>query len=516
MWRTLALRAALRAATSRGLPLQDIPRLGSADLGRAARRSLAEGDLAEDRWAAYAGRAEEIVGELRLDEAARLAAAFSTARQVDFPLFVKLSARVRECLQGAEQQTCSEASGAWKSEEDHGTSRVSASDLRRLAIAFGRAQAFDGELMEAMVPLITDRVEHFRPRELVHIADSYARMPVQSPELFGLVAEALPPYLYDLEPPELASLCRSFAEAAIYNEELIDALGEEARKRVRSFGAFECLVFLDGLSRLYEGLPEDLLCRRKEKDSATLAVMTEQLGASASSLSAQDLVRAFAALVRLDHYSPRLVHGRLCPALALKLGHLTQVPSPPAFARPPQAASGFNGLAELLHCLSLLPAQSQKSVELALETSRCLVESLTQTLKLHQTDLERRGAGTSRASHGSVGRLPDPRAVALAAAAAAQLGQQGREEEELVELLGAALTGRQPTGLAGAENSSNPSATLLSLASEEELEDLERAFGLCSSPSAAGTLSALAAEREGRQSSAAPSRSSASAETAAA
>ena len=31
------------------------------------------------------------------------------------------------------------------------------------------------------------------------------------------VAEALPRYLYDLDPPELASLCRSFAEAHATN-----------------------------------------------------------------------------------------------------------------------------------------------------------------------------------------------------------------------------------------------------------------------------------------------------------
>ena len=33
-------------------------------------------------------------------------------------------------------------------------------------------------------------------------------MPVQSPELFALAADALPPYLYDLEPGELAGLAR--------------------------------------------------------------------------------------------------------------------------------------------------------------------------------------------------------------------------------------------------------------------------------------------------------------------
>ena len=65
-----------------------------------------------------------------------------------------------------------------------------------MAIACGKAQAFDSDLLEAnhkqngghfpsrklgrtcgcqgMVPLIADRVQEFRPRELVHIADAYA------------------------------------------------------------------------------------------------------------------------------------------------------------------------------------------------------------------------------------------------------------------------------------------------------------------------------------------------------
>ena len=33
---------------------------------------------------------------------------------------------------------------------------------------------------------------------------------------------------------------------------------EEVQKRVRSLGAMECLVFLDGLSRLHEGMDEEL------------------------------------------------------------------------------------------------------------------------------------------------------------------------------------------------------------------------------------------------------------------
>ena len=81
---------------------------------------------------------------------------------------------------------------------------------------------------------------------------------------------------------------------ALYNEELCDALAAEAQfrrpingellifpqvseifqqisafrlfqllnfrkveKRARSFGATECLIFLDGLSRLHEGMDED-------------------------------------------------------------------------------------------------------------------------------------------------------------------------------------------------------------------------------------------------------------------
>ena len=64
----------------------------------------------------------------------------------------------------------------------------------------------------------------------------------------------MPSYLYELSPGELSSLCRAFAEAAVYNDELTDALCDEVVKRLRSFGAFECLVFLDGLSQIHAGL----------------------------------------------------------------------------------------------------------------------------------------------------------------------------------------------------------------------------------------------------------------------
>eukprot|EP00930_Biecheleria_cincta_P061051 TRINITY_DN4661_c0_g1_i1.p1 TRINITY_DN4661_c0_g1~~TRINITY_DN4661_c0_g1_i1.p1 ORF type:complete len:506 (-),score=110.67 TRINITY_DN4661_c0_g1_i1:50-1567(-) len=486
--------AGLSAATfGRGPSAEDILRLGSVELGRAARRSLSEGDLAEERWSSYAARAQELAPELGFDEAARLLSAFSTARYVDFPLFAKISARALECLPRQDQGAAS-----FEIADDVNPERsVSASDLRRIAIALGRSQAFDSELVQAMVPLIAGRVEHFRPRELVHIVDAYARMPVQAPELFAMAAEALPAYLYDLEPSELASLCRSFAEAAFYNEELSDALAAEVTQRARNFGAKECLVFIDGLSRLHEGLPEEMLAVRKARDADSIAAMSQQLGGSASSLSAPDLVRAFAALVRLDHYEPRLVHGRICPALALKLTQLAEAPGGAPWARPPQSAGGFAGLAELLHCLSLLPAQSQKSAELALATSRCLVEWLQKALKQHQDDLGRKGAKSASVASG---RLPGPRAMALAAAACAQLGRQGQEDEELLSLLAASLTGvMSEERPAAADGGSSPS---LSLASEEELQDLERAFGLCRSSAAASACTIIQAELQQRSQSA--------------
>eukprot|EP00933_Yihiella_yeosuensis_P060654 TRINITY_DN633_c3_g1_i1.p1 TRINITY_DN633_c3_g1~~TRINITY_DN633_c3_g1_i1.p1 ORF type:complete len:511 (+),score=122.59 TRINITY_DN633_c3_g1_i1:61-1593(+) len=498
------LASAIGSTGYGSVPLQDIARLGAAELGRAARRSLSEGDFGEERWKTYSARASELADQLTLDESARLASSFSTARLLDFQLFSRLSARALECLPSPESSEPSSSStskdGSSPFGEDAPQKHASATDLRRLALAFGRAQAFDSELMEALVPLIAERVEGFRPRELVHIVDAFARIPVQTPELFALVAEALPSYLYDLEPSELASLCRSFAEAAVYNEELIDALSIEASRRVRSFGALECLVFLDSLSRLHAGLPEDMHAIRRKNDTSTINALAEQLAGSASVLSAPDLVRAFAALVRLDHYDPKLIHQRICPALALKLGQLAQAPGITAFARTPQSAAGFGGLAELLHCLSLLPAQSQKSAELAMATARYLVEILEETLA---EDPVRQQKVSS-----SLGRIPDPRSLALATAALAQLAQDGAEDEELLSLLASAVIGKQTTGQSlnneGAQSTNaapaSNSTTLLFLASEEELEDLQRAFSLCKSKGPAEAASAAVAAELSRRS----------------
>eukprot|EP00435_Cladocopium_sp_Y103_P018359 s1225_g4.t1 len=229
-----AMHVCRRLFGPRLVALQDIENLAAAELGKAAK----------ERWTLYASRASQLVGELNFQEASRIASAFSTARYVEFPLFAKLSARALECLPKPIDNN---------GDKKEQASEVSAGDLRQMALACGRAQCFDSDLMEAMVPLIEERLQDFRPKELVQIADAY----VQSPELFALVAEVLPRYLYDLRPPELATLCRSFAEVALYNEELSDALAAEVEKRARSFGAMECLIFLDGLSRLHEGMDED-------------------------------------------------------------------------------------------------------------------------------------------------------------------------------------------------------------------------------------------------------------------
>eukprot|EP00434_Breviolum_minutum_P041562 symbB.v1.2.036973.t1/scaffold5346.1/size28234/1 len=177
-------------------------------------------------------------------------------------------------------------------------------------------------------------------------------------------------------------------------------------------------------------------------------------------------VRGFSALVRLDYYNPRLIHGRICAGLSLKFDELLQGgrAGPPAFARPQQAARGFNALAELLHCLSLLPAQSHKSMELTTTTSQSMTQLLGQLLSLHQEDLERRGA-TAKDATASVGRLPDPHAVATAAVAVAQLGRV-EQEEELMKCLVQCVTGAKNPGF-------------LALASEEELKELQGAFELC-------------------------------------
>eukprot|EP00913_Durusdinium_trenchii_P001288 g1187.t1 len=440
--------------------VEEIERLGVAELGKAAKISLAEGDLDEERWKRYGLRASELVGELSFQEAstrtaARFASAFSTARYVEFPLFAKLSARALDCLPrvshaksafgfGLSSSTVDCRSDQTGEDTPKAVNSVSASDLRRMAMACGKAQCFDGELLEAMVPLIEERLQDFRPRELVHVADAYARLPVQSPELFALVAEALPRYLYELRPPELASLCRAFAEVALYNEELTDALGAEVEKRARSFGAMECLIFLDGLSPV-------------------IAAVAEQLSGSASSLKAVELVRGFAALVRLDYYNARLVHGRICAALALKFNELVQdrarvLMATTPFARPPQAFRGFAVLAELLNCLSLLPAQSHKSMELTTATTHAMTELLEQLFATHEEDLEPPGAA-ARDATASVGRLPEPQAVSMAAVALAQLGRV-EEEAELLQLLAQCVAGPK-----------NPA--FLALASEEELKDLQ-------------------------------------------
>eukprot|EP00439_Symbiodinium_sp_Y106_P016513 s545_g2.t1 len=216
------------------------------------------------------------------------------------------------------------------------------------------------------------------------------------------------------------------------------------------------------------------------------AAIAEQLSGSASALAAQDLVRAFSALVRLDHYNPRLVHGRICAALALKLDQLTEGPSPSAFARPQQATRGFAALAELLHCLSLLPAQSHKSAELAVAVSHLMTELLGHMLNDYQQDVERRGTASGKAVTGLIGRLPEPKALALAAAATAELGRAGQEDEDLLHMLSSTVAG------------SKTSSALLALASEDELHNLKRAFQLSRSSSTAGAEEAIATEMQQR------------------
>mmetsp|Transcript_56535 Transcript_56535/g.175725 ORF Transcript_56535/g.175725 Transcript_56535/m.175725 type:complete len:483 (+) Transcript_56535:114-1562(+) len=437
--RTAAAASGAAAAAGLGTSREQIASLDAAALGRAARRSIAEGDLAEEPWRSYAARASELACGLSLGEAARLSAAFSTARSLGLRLASRLSSSALERLRSPDREP-----------------RVAAADLRRLALASGRARAFDSELMEALVPMILDRVGDFRPRDLARIADAYARMPVQSADLFALIADALPPYLYDLEPAELVSLCRSFAEAAVYNAELIDALCTQVSMRVRTFGALECLVFLDGLSRLNAGLPEEL----RRDDLQTFTRVVGHLARLLGTLAAVDLVRTFSILVRFGHYDPWLVHTRLCPALAQKLGQL-------------QGPRAFTDLAELLHCLGLLPAQSHKSAELALGVAAAM-----------------RRAAQARSRF-------ELRAVALAVAALAQLGQ---DDEELLMLLSAALLGGCKmadwgvvgTNAAFGDRSATPE--VLSMASNVELLDLRHALGLCRSNV---LLSALAAvERE--------------------
>ncbi|CAK0822835.1 unnamed protein product [Prorocentrum cordatum] len=395
-------------------------------------------DLVESRWRQYAARTVEIVDGLSLGETARLASAFSTARLLDFGLMASLSSRALECL---------------RAEQGAGAASATAADARRLAMAFGRARAFDSDLMEALVPIISERVEDFRPRELARVADAYARAAVQSPDLFALAAEALPPYLYDLEPGDLAALCRGFSEAAVYSSELTDALCEEVVKRLKSFGPLECLVFLEGLAQLSEGLPEEM----RRDDAETVAAVAGQLARSMQSLAAGDIVRVFSALVQLDHYDQFLVHARLCEALAQKLSQ-GQLRGPPAFAR----------LAELLHCLSLLPAQSHKSAELALTTAALLRE-----------------CGPPR------GGRPEPRALALVASALAELGQQ---DQDLLEMLGGAVLPRPSAGLPSDPRHGAGPSELLALSSDDELQDLQRAFRACRSEALAGACAAIGAE----------------------
>lgn len=61
------------------------------------------------------------------------------------------------------------------------------------------------------------------------------------------------------------------------------------------------------------------------------------------------------------------------------------------FGSKSQVSRGFAALSELLHCLSLLPAQSHKSMELIGTTKQAMTELLEQLLSQHAEELERRG-----------------------------------------------------------------------------------------------------------------------------
>ena len=77
---------------------------------------------------------------------------------------------------------------------------------------------------------------------------------------------------------------------------------------------------------------QDVRLVRKARDGAVILAVTEQLAASASSLGAVELVKTFAALVRLDFYHQKLL-GNICAAIALKFPELLRG-GKPAFAQP--------------------------------------------------------------------------------------------------------------------------------------------------------------------------------------
>mmetsp|Transcript_47964 Transcript_47964/g.104352 ORF Transcript_47964/g.104352 Transcript_47964/m.104352 type:complete len:447 (+) Transcript_47964:57-1397(+) len=394
--------------------LADVGQMDAETLGSSIRKALTEGDFGQEKWSSCAERASELAANLSLDQSARLAAVFSTARVMDFDLFTRLSERVMECLHEEPQV------------------QPTAVDLRRLAIAFGHTKMFDGELMEALVPHIVDRVEDFRPRDLARIISAYARLPVQSPELFALVADALPQYFYDLSPPELVGVCRAFAEAAVYNADLIDSICADVVSRIRNFGALECLVFLEGLALLNEGLPEEM----QRNDHETLAEVLRHLGRLLSVFSMQEMVRTFAALVQLDHYDVNMIHGRLIPSITQKLVQ-------------GQERVTFHTLAELLHCLGLMPSQSHASAELAITAMAFL-----------------RHRGRSWVPS-------EPRDVTLVATAMSELGQ---EDDEIYAMLLAMI--RPKTSAESFTSESHPVLDLAAMASDQELMDMHRAFWL--------------------------------------
>eukprot|EP00929_Paragymnodinium_shiwhaense_P046817 TRINITY_DN23816_c0_g1_i1.p1 TRINITY_DN23816_c0_g1~~TRINITY_DN23816_c0_g1_i1.p1 ORF type:complete len:203 (+),score=63.04 TRINITY_DN23816_c0_g1_i1:96-704(+) len=157
-----------------------------------------------------------------------------------------------------------------------------------------------------------------------------------------------------------------------------------------------------------------------------------------TSLPATDLVRLFGAFVRLDYYDSKLVHNRLCNFIARKISQL-------------QGHTHFTRQAELLNYLSLLPGQSHKSAELALDIASLL----------------RSGALEAPRSWS-----PEPTAAATAAAALVQLEQ--RDEELLGLLAGYFVEG----GVAGfsPEHAVRQEGDAMSLATDAELAELRKAF----------------------------------------
>ena len=376
------------------LSVESISALNALELCQVAGNSLLERRNDLHFWRAIGSRAAQIAPNLNSTQAARLIHTIQLADSSSNDCIIELT------------RIISARSASRASMENISLSEaidLNATDVRKLVIAFCRGQAFDSELLSALLDKASASINDYNPHSQCSMVIALARIKFVHEDFITKVCESLVCNLVSISLHEIVAVLSAFSNLQVYDAPLVTAATAHLSASAAQLDVEDLRMFLLAQARLKKrGVSRD--------DTAALVILiSDCLRPQLRRLETREIFQVVFSLAELNALDGPFIRERLIPIIRKRLSE----------------EKGLRNAALALQLLSRLPFTCQGGADLKTEAIAILEAATAEDAAAQPAALAAGAVAGAQvwdalegAGHEPLARLRDAEFSALAVAAA--------------------------------------------------------------------------------------------------